>query len=64
MNIELKPAGHRYPSVVLTDDELQSILTLIEVEFDWNKKADQEYPCLDTACRKLEMFEDDYQKPK
>lgn len=48
----------RYPKVIMTHEELQSILTLIRVEYEWNKNADEDYPKLSSATKKLELFED------
>lgn len=60
MNVELKPAGHLYPSVVLTQEELTAVLEMLSIEFEWNKNWKKEYPALDRAYAKLEMFEEDY----
>ena len=55
--ITLSPVNMSYPKVVLTDDELQSILSLAETEFDWNNNANEDYGFLDSAIAKLEMFD-------
>ncbi len=55
--VELRPAGKKYPSVVLTEVEFHSILHLIRTEFDWNNDADSDYPDLGTAAAKLELYE-------
>ncbi len=55
--ITLSPVNRQYPKVVLTDNELKSILSLAETEFNWNHNYIQEYPYLDGAIAKLEKFE-------
>jgi hypothetical protein len=56
--IELRPVSKPYPSVVLTQGELNNLLDLIKAEFRWNDEVDTDYPYLDTARAKLELFED------
>jgi hypothetical protein len=55
--VELRPAGRKYPSVVVTVEELLDLLKLIETEFEWNKEWEEHFPNLNSVAAKLELFE-------
>ena len=55
--VELRPAGKKYPSVVLTEVELGSVLHLIRTQFVLYGEDESDYPDLGTAGHKLELYE-------